>query len=143
MKPNKVVLMSIVVLISTLCFSSASMSEGVEVQRETVTPAYQYAIASVPGKTITAMVVDYKPGGKSLPHRHGSAFVVAYVLSGAIRSKVNDGEEKIYHAGESWKELPGDHHTFSANASETNPAKLLATFIADTQEKNLVIFDSK
>jgi quercetin dioxygenase-like cupin family protein len=78
-----------------------------------------------------------------VPHRHGSAFVIAYVLSGSIRSKVNNGEEKIYHAGESWTEMPGDHHVIGENASETEPAKLLATFIADDKEKNLVVFDKK
>jgi quercetin dioxygenase-like cupin family protein len=87
------------------------------------------------------MVVDYKPGGKSLPHRHGSAFVVAYVLSGSIRSRVNNGEYKIFRAGESWAEAPGDHHIMSENASETEHAKLFATFIADNKDKNLVTFD--
>jgi hypothetical protein len=62
--------------------------------RETITPAFAEAIANVPGKTMTALVVDYAPGGKSPSHRHGQAFVVGYVLSGAIRSRVNNGEER-------------------------------------------------
>lgn len=143
MKPKVIALTLILVLISSLCLSPTLLSESVAVQNETVTPAFQYAIANVPGKTVTAMIVDYKPGAKSLPHRHGSAFVVAYVLSGSIRSKVNNGEDKIYHAGESWTEAPGDHHVMGENASETEPAKLLATFIADSKEKNLVTFDKK
>ena len=36
------------------------------------------------------------------------------------------GEYRVYKAGESWSELPGDRHKVSANASETKPAKLLA-----------------
>jgi quercetin dioxygenase-like cupin family protein len=108
---------------------------------ETITPAFAEAIANAPGKTMTALVVDYAPGGRSRPHRHGQAFVVGYVLSGAIRSGVNDGEERVYHAGEHWTEKPGAHHTVSENASATEPAKLLAIFVADTKDKHLVTFD--
>lgn len=110
---------------------------------ETITPAFTEAIANVPGKTMTALVVDYAPGGKSTPHRHGQAFVVGYVLSGAIRSRVNDGAERVYHAGEHWTEKPGVHHTVSENASDTEPARLLAIFVADTKDKKLVTFDKK
>ena len=56
------------------------------VAHEAITPAFAHAIPNVPGKTLTALVVTYQPGGTSLAHRHGSAFVVAYVLSGAIRA---------------------------------------------------------
>ncbi|MDR6494047.1 quercetin dioxygenase-like cupin family protein [Paraburkholderia terricola] len=111
--------------------------------RETVTPAFAEAIANVPGKTMTALVVEYVPGGKSAPHRHGQAFVVAYVLSGAIRSRIDNGEERVFHPGESWTEKPGAHHMVSENASDTEPAKLLAIFVADTKDKNLVTFDKK
>jgi quercetin dioxygenase-like cupin family protein len=110
---------------------------------ETIVPAFVEPIANVPGKTMTALVVDYPPGGKSLPHRHGQAFVTAYVLSGAIRSQVNSGEAKVYHAGEHWTEKPGAHHTMSENASDTEPARLLAIFVADSKDKNLVTFDKK
>ena len=111
--------------------------------RETITPAFTEAIANVPGKTMTTLVVDYAPGGKSPSHRHGQAFVVAYVLSGAIRSRVNDGETRVFHAGEHWTEKPGAHHTVSENASGTEPAKLLAIFVADTKDKNLVTYDKQ
>lgn len=111
--------------------------------RETITPAFAEAIANVPGKTMTALVVDYAPGGKSASHRHGQAFVVGYVLSGAIRSQVNNGEARVYHAGEYWTEKPGAHHTMSENASDTEPAKLLAIFVADTKDKKLVTFDKQ
>jgi quercetin dioxygenase-like cupin family protein len=110
---------------------------------ESISPAFAYPIANVPGKTMTAIVVDYPPGGKSLPHRHGSAFVVGYVLSGAIRSQVNTGEEHVYHTGESWTETPGAHHKVSENASATEPARLLAIFVADKSDKNLVVWDKQ
>jgi len=120
-----------------------SMAHAAEGGHETITPAFRNTIANVPGKTMTALIVEYKPGGKSLPHRHGSAFVTGYVLAGAIRSKLNNGDEKVYKAGDSWTEKPGDHHTISENASNTEPAKLLAIFISDTKQKNLVEFDKK
>ncbi|WP_027213151.1 cupin domain-containing protein [Burkholderia sp. WSM2232] len=108
---------------------------------ETVTPAFAEAIANVPGKKMTALVVDYAPGGKSSPHRHGQAFVVAYVLSGSIRSGVDGGEPRVFHAGEHWVEKPGAHHTVSENASATEPARLLAIFVADRNDNKLVTFD--
>ena len=48
-------------------------------------------IPNIPGKSLVAVVVDYAPGGASLPHTHAkSAFIFAYVVSGAIESQVND-----------------------------------------------------
>jgi quercetin dioxygenase-like cupin family protein len=44
-----------------------------------------------------------------------------------------------YKAGENWSEVPGDRHSVSANASKTKPAKLLAVFVLDTNETELVI----
>jgi quercetin dioxygenase-like cupin family protein len=56
------------------------------------------------------------------------------VLEGAIRSQVNDGPVTTYKAGQSFSEMPGDRHAVSANASETEPAKLLAVFVLDSSE---------
>jgi quercetin dioxygenase-like cupin family protein len=67
------------------------------------------------------------------------AGLYATVLEGAIRSQVNDGSVTTYEAGQSWSELPGDRRGISANASETQPAKLLAVFVVDTYETELVI----
>jgi hypothetical protein len=61
----------------------------------------------------------------------------AYLISGAIESKVNDGETRIYRAGESWSETPGAIHSISRNASKTEPAKLLAVFVLDTHDNPL------
>jgi len=63
----------------------------------------------------------------------------ATVLDAAIRSQVNDGPVTTYKAGQSRSELPGDRHSVSANASETEPAKRLAVFVVDTNETELVI----
>ena len=59
------------------------------------------------------------------------------MISGAIESKVNDGETRIYRAGESWSEPPNATHSISRNASRTQPAKLLAVFVVDTNDKVL------
>ncbi|MCA1493241.1 cupin domain-containing protein [Ensifer sp. NBAIM29] len=105
---------------------------------EVVTPHFEEAIPNVPGKTLKAVIVDYPPGGASVPHRHAdSSFIFAYVLSGEIESRVNDGPRQIYRAGESWHEPPVSKHLVSRNASNTKPAKLLAVFVLDSDEKAL------
>jgi quercetin dioxygenase-like cupin family protein len=107
-----------------------------------ISPAFREAIPNIPGKSITAIVVSYAPGGKSPSHRHArSAFVVGYVLSGAIRSQVDDGPVQVFHAGERWTEQPGAHHRISENASTTESAKLLAIFVADTNDSELTTND--
>jgi quercetin dioxygenase-like cupin family protein len=109
-----------------------------------VTLVYDHALPNVPGKSIKGVLVEYPPGGSNPAHTHpDSAFIYATVLEGAIRSKINDGPVKVYHAGENWTEVPGDYHAVSANASDTQPARLLAVFVVDTDEKNLVTNDKK
>ena len=109
-----------------------------------VTLVFDHVLPNVPGKSMKGVLVEYPPGGSSAGHRHpASAFIYATVLEGAISSKVNDGPVTVYHAGENFAEMPGDHHAVSANASKTRPAKLLAVFVVDTNEKNLVIDDPK
>ena len=89
-------------------------------------------LPNVRGKTLTVVVVDYRLGGFSAPHRHpDSGFVFAYVLSGAIRSQVEGEPLRVYRAGQSWTEPPNAHHIVSANASKTKPARLIAWIIAD------------
>ena len=81
-----------------------------------------------------------RPGRLLAGHMHPkSAFIYATVLEGAIRSQVNDGPAKVYKAGQNWSEQPGDRHRVSANASTTKPAKLLAVFVVDTNDKNIVL----
>jgi quercetin dioxygenase-like cupin family protein len=92
----------------------------------------------VPGKSIKGILVEYGPGGFSEAHTHPtSAFIYATVLEGSIRSQVNDGPVKVYKAGESFSELPGDRHGVSENGSKTKRAKLLAVFVVDTNQKEL------
>jgi len=47
---------------------------------EALTPLLQQALPNVQGKTFTSAIVDFPPGARAAPHRHGEAFVYAYVL---------------------------------------------------------------
>jgi quercetin dioxygenase-like cupin family protein len=108
------------------------------------TLVYEHALPNVPGKSIKGVLVEYGPGGTSPAHTHPkSAFIYATVLEGAIRSSVNDGPVVTYRTGESFSEMPGDRHSVSENASKTGPAKLLAVFVVDTDEKELTMPSEK
>ncbi len=103
-----------------------------------VTLVYEHTLPNVPGKSIKAVLVEYGLGGSSPAHTHpNSAFIYATVLEGAIRSSVNDGPVVTYRAGESFSEMPGDRHSVGENASKTEPARLLAVFVVDSDEKEL------
>lgn len=107
-----------------------------------VTIVYDQKLPNVPGKSIKGVLVEYAPGGTSPAHTHPkSSFIYATVLEGAIRSQVNGGPVTVYHAGENFSEFPGDHHAVSENASKTEPARLLAVFVVDTDEKNLTNYE--
>lgn len=100
--------------------------------------AFDNPIPNIPGKSLIGVVVNYPPGGHSAPHHHApSAFITAYVLEGAVKSQVDDGPLRVYHAGEYFVEEPGAHHVVSENASQTEPAKMLAIFVLDTGSKPL------
>jgi quercetin dioxygenase-like cupin family protein len=127
------------ILLATLALTPASARDPA---RSKVTVVFDHALPNVPGKSMRGVLVEYGPGGSSPAHTHPhSAFIYATVLEGAVRSKVNDGPVTVYRAGESFAELPGDHHGVSSNASDTEPAKLLAVFVVDTDETNLVTND--
>jgi quercetin dioxygenase-like cupin family protein len=126
-------------LVATLLFGSV-LADAPKSKNAKVTLVYQHELPNVPGKSMKGVLVEYGPGGYSPGHTHPkSAFIYATVLEGAIRSQVNDGPVTTYKAGQSFSELPGDRHRVSANASKTKPAKLLAVFVVDTNEKELTI----
>ena len=134
--------MKIQTIIAATCvaiaISIAGSIDAHDSEAETVTKNFEAAIPNIPGKSLIAVEVDYAPGAASVPHTHAkSAFIYAYVISGAIESKVNDGETRTYRAGESWSEQPGAIHSISRNASKTEPAKLLAVFVLDTNDNPL------
>ena len=120
------------------------VSPGLAQNVEQVKLVFEHAIPHTEGKSMVAVVVTYPPGAKSPAHHHArSAFIYAHVLSGAIRSQVGDGPAKIYRAGEGFYELPGSHHGISENASDREPASLLAVFVVDSKDRPLTTPDKK
>lgn len=59
---------------------------------------------------------------------------------GSILSQVNDGPVREYKAGGNFSEIPGDRHGVCNNGSDEKPAKLLAVFVVDTDQKDLTTF---
>jgi len=111
-------------LVATLPYGGV-LADAPKSKDAKVTLVYQHELPNVPGKSIKGVLVEYGPGGYSPGHTHAkSAFV-------------NDGPVTTYEAGQSFSEMPGDRHGVSANASDTEPAKLLAVFVLDTSESEL------
>ena len=82
------------------------------------------------GWEVTVSQVDYAPARASAVHHH-AGFVLAYVLEGAVVAKISgQGEERTYTAGQMFYEQPGATHEVSRNASDSQPAKLLAMIFA-------------
>jgi len=116
---------AITAAIEPLCMSSASGST-----LDVVEPVGSYALPNMPGKRVTVVRVFYGPGGFTRPHRH-SGSVTAYITKGEIRSQLGGGPVETFKVGQSFFEPPGSTHMVSANASATEPAELIAVFVAD------------
>jgi quercetin dioxygenase-like cupin family protein len=79
---------------------------------------------------VTVSHVDYPPGRVGAAHHH-AGFVLAYVLEGAVVTKISgQGEERTFTVGQMFYEQPGATHEVSKNASQTVPARLLAMIFA-------------
>lgn len=85
---------------------------------------------SLDGWEVTVSHVDMPPGRVGTAHQH-AGFVLAYVVSGKVITKVSgQGPEHVVNAGEMFYEQPGATHEVSKNASQTEPARLLALIFA-------------
>ena len=133
------------IICTLIVFTIGGVSSGVAADKNPkVTLIYEHSLPNVPGKSIKGVLVEYGPGGASSAHTHPkSAFIYATVLEGAIRSAVNNGPIVTYRTGQSFSEMPGDRHRVSENASKTEPAKLLAVFVVDSDEKELTTSHEK
>jgi quercetin dioxygenase-like cupin family protein len=137
MKPKRILLPLLTAIGITFAGAAGAHSPG-----NMVKPNFSHVLPNIPGKSLVAVEVSYPPGGASVPHRHAkSAFIYAYVVSGRIVSQVAGQPERTYGAGESFYETPGAHHLISRNASDSEPAKLLAVFVVDTDDKVLTTPD--
>jgi len=108
----------------------ASGSQGNAKERARVVLSKE--LPTLDGKHLKAILVevDYGPGEASPPHSHPCA-VIGYVVEGTLRTQVIGEPEMTYRAGQSFYEEPNGVHLISANASSTEPAKLVAYLICD------------
>ena len=126
---NNVSLASVLAMVSASTSApSLAAAEGAKSSRRDV---IKQTLPGDPPREITLVEVTYPPGTGSPPHQHANG-VMAFVVSGSIASKVGDGPEQTFHAGEAWWEPVGAIHRVSRNASSTEPATLLAIYIAPT-----------
>src|SRR5689334_18759898 len=113
-------------VIEPFCMASAADVNAQNV----VEPITSHALPNVAGKRVTVVRVFYGPGGFTPPHYH-SGSVTAYITKGEIRSQLDGGPVETFKVGQSFFEPPGSKHLVSANASNTEPAELIAIFVAD------------
>jgi quercetin dioxygenase-like cupin family protein len=113
-------------MIEPLCATNASSGSALD----TVEVIGSYALPNVAGKRVTIVRVFYGPGGFTRAHKH-SGSVTAYITKGEIRSQLGGGPVETFEVGQSFFEPPGATHLVSANASNTEPAELIAVFVAD------------
>jgi quercetin dioxygenase-like cupin family protein len=96
--------------------------------------AFAHALPRMNGDRLSTTVVEvtYGPGGSSPPHRHPCP-VIVYVVEGTVRTQVKGEPEAIYRAGEVFYEEPNGVHLVSANGSDKEPARFIATFTCDQE----------
>jgi quercetin dioxygenase-like cupin family protein len=121
-------------LCAAACLSAMLCGGSVPVLAEQIKPVFDLDLPNVAGKTFKVVEVSFAAGTKANAHRHGNAFVYAYVLSGSIRSQLAGEPAQIYHAGQSWFEPPGAHHILTQNLSRKKSARLLVVFVANIGE---------
>jgi quercetin dioxygenase-like cupin family protein len=116
-------------LFEPLCSAAVTQADPARPIGSSV-PISSKALPNVPGKRVTIVRVTYAPGGYTPPHRHAGS-VIAYITAGTIRSQLAGGPVETFKVGESFFEPPGATHLVSENASSTEPAELIAVFVAD------------
>jgi quercetin dioxygenase-like cupin family protein len=114
-------------VLAPLCIGSAAAAGSPLNKVEVIA---SHALPNVAGKRVTIVRVSYGPGGFTPAHRHAGS-VTAYITKGEIRSQLGGGPLETFGVGQSFFEPPGSTHVVSANASNTEPAELIAVFVAD------------
>jgi quercetin dioxygenase-like cupin family protein len=128
--PLLVLVIPILILAASLSATFSLAQSGAGADHPT---NFSHSLPPLDGKNLRATVVEvnYAPGEADKPHSHPCT-VIGYVAQGAIRFQVKDRPpEAVYKAGESFYEPPNGVHQVSANASDKEPAKLIAFFICD------------
>jgi quercetin dioxygenase-like cupin family protein len=96
-----------------------------------VTPLMKQALSDLPGREVIVITLDIPPGGGSAAHRHPGHHIFGYVLEGTYKIKLDQGPETLLTKGQTFYEAPGQLHAVSGNASQTEPAKVLAVIVAE------------
>jgi quercetin dioxygenase-like cupin family protein len=126
---NHASLVSLAAAFAMMTEHSSALAQGAGAAASTRRDVIKQKLPGDTPREITLLEVKYAPGAGSPAHSHAHG-VMAYVVSGSIVSQVNDGPEQTFHAGDAWWEPPGAIHRVSRNASASEPATLLAIYIA-------------
>jgi len=122
--------LSMLVLVAAMPVAPASSQQPAPATQ--VTTLLKEAIAEFPGREIIMITLDIPPGAGSPPHRHPGHHIFGYVLEGSYRLKLDQGAERVLTKGQTFHEAPGQLHAVSGNASQTEPAKVLAFIVAES-----------
>jgi quercetin dioxygenase-like cupin family protein len=80
-------------------------------------------------KKLLALEYTFAPGYiDTISHRHG-AEVFIYVVEGTLEHRLGKNEPIIFKKGQMLHEAPYALHTLTKNTSNTEPLKLLITFV--------------
>ena len=117
-------------LLAGAALSAAADQAARPAKGGTAQPLLTRDLPDIPGKEVVMLTVSYLPGGASLPHRH-DAEVFVYVLEGSVVMQVDGQPAQTLGVGQTFHEGPADVHRQSANATATEPEKLLVFMIKD------------
>ena len=120
---------------------NANADEG-KASRTVVQDLRTEVIAEYPGHELNMITVEYPPGGGSKPHGH-NAYVLVFVLEGALEMELRGTPLVTVRAGESFVEHPEDVHEISRNASQTERAKFLVVALKATGQPLSISVPSK
>jgi quercetin dioxygenase-like cupin family protein len=125
-----------IVCVAVAACHAAPARVAVHARRDTIATnsrlAFAHALPGMDGSRLTLKIVEvaYGPGGFSHPHSHPCP-VIGHVIQGALRTQVKGEREAVYEAGQTFYEAPHGVHLVSANASRSDPTRLIAIFVCD------------
>jgi len=122
--------------LSAIAVTSAIALTPVASQQPTpptkVSTLMKQVLTDLPGREVLVITLDIPPGGGSAAHRHPGHHIFGYVLEGTYKIKLDQGQETLLNKGQTFYEAPGQLHAVSGNASQTEPARVLAFIVAES-----------
>jgi len=95
---NRASLMSLLAVTAATCVDEAAAQPRAPVTGTGRREVIKQELPGEPPRELLLIEVSYAPGAGSPAHLHANG-VMAFVVSGAIASKVNDGPEQVFRAG--------------------------------------------